>query len=222
MARPAPHPLHPAPEPAHPPSVELVDSEPIGDAEMYQKAATVKYEFPAKGDRPAFIVYWHEGGRKPAPPAELEADWEAEHAAAASRATAEGAAKPKPPAFSGEGALYIGTKGKLVALPYARAEPRLLPQSRHEEYGAPRQMIARSEGHHKEWYDACVGDKPFDHPKCNFAYAGPFTEMVLLGCVVQKTGGRLKYDGDAHRVTNNAKANDLLTKPYREGWDFRM
>lgn len=213
-------PVYWAMEPGYPKSVELVHGEPIGDGEMYKEQSTVKYEFEAKADRPAFTLFWHEGGRKPEPPAELEAEWEAQHAAASDKARAEGAAAPARPGWSNEGAYYIGTKGKMVALPHARAAPRLLPQSRHEEFGAPPRQIERSQGHHNEWFDACTGKEPFDHPKCNFSYAGPFTETVLLGCVVQKTGGQLLYDGS--RITNNDAANALLTKEYREGWDFRM
>lgn len=185
--------------PGLPTAVESVGTEPFGDADMFGKQSTTRIEFPAKGSRPSFRVYWYEG-RKPHRLDSIPADVE----------------------LSGEGAIYFGTKGVMMALPSARSAPRLLPAERHETYGEPTQRIERSDGHHKEWYDACIGDKPYDHPKGNFAYSAPFTEAVLLGCVVQRVGGRLEYDAKNLRFNNSAEATALINKTYREGWDFRM
>ena len=194
-------PVYWALEPGHPTAVELIDSEPFGAADMFAAESTVKLEFPARGERPGFALYWYEGGRKPARPEELEAETE----------------------LSGEGALYVGSEGKMIALPSARSEPRLLPAERHAEYGEPEQQIARSEGgHQREWYEACIGEKPYDHPKSSFAYAGPFTESVLLGCIAQRVGGRLEYDARAMSFAGRPEATALVTKAYREGWDFKM
>lgn len=193
-------PVYWAMQPGLPTAVELIDPEPIGDAEMYKSHGTVKFEFAATGDHPAWTLYWYEGGNKPQRPDELEEGTE----------------------LTAEGALYIGSKGKMIALPSARHEPRLLPQTAHEARGTVPEMIERSEGHHLEWYSACTGDKPYDHPKSSFAYAGPFSESMLLGCIAQKVGGRLEYDGAKQRFTNNDNANRYITKAYREGWDFRM
>ncbi|MDQ7012637.1 MAG: Gfo/Idh/MocA family oxidoreductase [Planctomycetota bacterium] len=186
--------------PGLPTSVELIAPEPIGDRPMYFSNGIVKFQFAADGDRPGFDLYWYEGGDKPARPEELEEETE----------------------LTAEGALYIGSKGKMIALPAARAEPRLLPAELHEATGTPPEMIERSEGHHLEWYKACTGDAPYTHPKSNFTYAGPFSESVLLGCVAQKVGGRLEYDAAAQRFTNSDVANRYISKEYRKGWDFRM
>jgi len=40
----------------------------------------------------------------------------------------------------------------------------------------------------------------------------------LLGHVAYRVGKQIDYDGKAGRVTNSADANDLLKRPYREGW----
>ena len=193
-------PLYWALMPGHPTAIELVDSEAFGDAEMFPTEATIKFEFPARGDRPGFDLFWYEGGRKPDRPEELEPDTQ----------------------LSKEGALYVGSEGKLIALPSARSTPRLLPAARHEEYGEPEAQIARSaDGHHREWYLACTEEKPHDHPKSNFAYSAPFTETVLLGCIAQKVGGRLEYDPEMMEFADRPDATALVSKPYREGWDFR-
>lgn len=186
--------------PGLPTAVELIEPEPFGSADMFKSQGIVKFEFAAADGRPGFDLYWYEGGLKPPAPEELGAN----------------------AALTDEGALYIGTRGKMVAMPSARAVPRLLPEALHEEMGAPPEQIERSEGHHLEWYSACVGDKPYDHPKSNFAYSGPFSEAMLLGCIAQKIGGRLEYDATSQRFTNDDEANRYLSKHYREGWDFRM
>lgn len=193
-------PVYWAMEPGRPTAVELIEGEPIGDNEMYDKKGVVKITFGAKGSRPGFDLFWYEGGRKPERPEELEAETE----------------------LSGEGGLYIGTKGKLVALPSARSEPRLLPKEKHEDYGTPPECIARSEGHHKEWFLACTGQKPVDYPKCNFGYAAPFTESILLGCVAQKVGGRLEYNEKSMTFKNRPDGDRWISKAYRAGWDFKM
>ena len=34
---------------------------------MFPAAATIRFNFPASGDRPAVAVYWHDGGNRPSP-----------------------------------------------------------------------------------------------------------------------------------------------------------
>jgi predicted dehydrogenase len=199
-------------DPGHPTSVELVDSVAFGDSDTYANESTVRYEFPAKGGRPAFTAYWYDGGRKPARPEEM---------LEGPGLQPEGQdPQPEGRDLQAEGALFIGTKGKMVNLSRGLDTPRLLPYSRHEEYPTPPAQLEPSPGHHKEWFLACTGEKAYDYPKSNFGYSGPFTETVLLGCIAQRVGGKLLFDGT--RITNNDTANALMTKPYREGWDYKM
>jgi predicted dehydrogenase len=194
-------PIYWAMEPGYPTEIELMDGEAFGDAPMYVKNTTVRFHFPAKGERPAFELYWHDGGNKPARPEEL----------------------PKGENLPDQGGLYIGTKGKLYAKGDSRNFPKLLPEATNKEYGRPEQQIERSaEGHHKEWYLACTGEKPYDFPKCNFSYAAPFTETILLGCIAQRVGGKMVYDPKAMSFEGRDDATALITKEYREGWDFKL
>lgn len=193
-------PLYWALLPGLPTSVELLEPEPIGDRAMYFSKGAVRFTFGPDGDRPGFDLYWYEGGARPPKPEELGED----------------------EALTAEGAIYVGSKGKMIAMPRALAEPRLLPAGLHEEVGEPPAALEPSEGHHLEWYRACTGDAPWDHPKSNFLYAGPFSEAMLLGCIAQKVGGRLTYDAERQRFTNSEVANRYVTKEYRAGWDFRM
>ena len=47
-------------------------------------------------------------------------------------------------------------------------------------------------------------------------------ETMCLGLVAYRAGvgKKLEYDGAAGKVTNNAEANQYLTKEYREGWSL--
>ena len=43
-------------------------------------------------------------------------------------------------------------------------------------------------------------------------------ETLCLGLASFRAGTDLEYDGAKGVVTNNAAANQYLTKPYRAGW----
>ena len=54
----------------------------------------------------------------------------------------------------------------------------------------------------------------------NFAYAGPLTEMVLLGCLATRfPKTTLQWDAAKLKVTNEEKANQFVRKTYRKGWE---
>ena len=212
-------------------SVELVDGVGLGkDANAWPKAkedyakpelpggSTVRFVF---GERqvdgksmPELSLTWYEGGRKPARPEGLHADVQ----------------------LQASGVLLECEKGWLVGLDdYCNnivivmkdADPaaKAAQEKGCKIYGnvtAPAKSLKRSEGHWEEWFAAAKGDKPFDYPAANFAYAAPFTETLLAATLVQVTGGKLEYDAAAMRFTNSELATSLLTKEYRKGWDFRM
>ncbi len=113
--------------------------------------------------------------------------------------------------------LFIGDKGKMLNY-------RLIPESRQKEYGKPPQKLPRSPGHHKEWINACKGGEP---ARSNFDWAGPLTEVVLLGNIALKMerqlyekGLKLHYDGPNMKVTNLPEANKYIRDEYREGWSL--
>ena len=53
-----------------------------------------------------------------------------------------------------------------------------------------------------------------------FTYAGPFTEVVLLGNVAYRVGKTIEFDPETMKVTNAAEANQYLSKSYRSGWEM--
>jgi len=169
--------------------------------ESYPQASIVRYEFPQRESMPPLELTWYDGGLMPRRPRELETG----------RRLGDKLG----------GAIFIGDSGTLICDSYANS-PRLIPEARMKDYRRPEKSIPRSAGHHKEWIEACKGGQPAGS---NFDYAGPMTEVILLGNIAvrmslktQEKGLRLAYDGPNMRVTNLPEANEYVHRKYREGW----
>lgn len=186
-------------DPGPPTAVDLVTASPINQ-ETYPNQSVVKFEFPARNGRPAFPLFWYDGGLMPPRPPELEADLN----------------------LPGTGNLVIGTKATLLVAGDYGDSPRIIPETKRREMGRPAKTIERSPGHMEEWVAACQGTKPYDYPGSNFKYAAALSGVVLLGNVALRTQKRLEWDSKNLRFTNNEDANQWVTKTYREGWKFEM
>jgi len=176
----------------HPTSVEATsldlnpDTHPIG--------CVVTYQFPARGDLPPVKLTWYEGTRAPRPP-ELEDGRRMGHV--------EG------------GALFKGTKGKLVAGVYGE-DPRLIPESRMKEYKLPPKTLPRVAGsHEQDWVRACKAKR---QAGADFEYSGLLTEICLLGNIAKRVDARIEWDGPNMKVTNLPEANKYVRTTYRDGW----
>ena len=112
------------------------------------------------------------------------------------------------------GVLFEGEKGNLVA---GYTSYRLLPEDRFKGFQPPRQTIARSVGHHREWLQAIRNGGT---TTCNFGYSGVLAETVLLGNVAYRAGARLEWDGATGRLTTVKvpQAEQYLRREYRKGW----
>jgi predicted dehydrogenase len=175
-----------------PTSVELVDSSPI-NKEMAPSWSIIRYEFPARGDMPPCTLTWHDGGKLPQRPAEMEA----EH-------------------FEESGTLFIGDKGKITCGTYGE-RPRLLPESSMADYKRPEESIPRvpNNSPYDDFIRACKGGPA----ACsNFDVSGPFTEMVLLGNLALRLGGKIEWDSEKMKVKGHPEADILIHKKYRRGW----
>ncbi len=172
------------------PTVIETEATPFNGA-TYPSATTTYYEFPKRDGMPEVKLTWYDGGLMPPDPPELE----------------DGKLSP------GGGILYVGKKGKLLQ----ENDPWLLPASRHNSYGAPKERLGRiaHEEHEMNWINTIKGK---DQISCPFEYAAPLTETMLLGIASLRANSRLHYDAAAMRVTNNAAADQFLTRQYRKGW----
>ena len=113
----------------------------------------------------------------------------------------------------GNGVMFVGTEGKLFA---NYGSYRLFPRDKFSGFEPPEQTIPKSVGHHQEWINACKNGTP---TTCNFDYSGALTETVLLGNVSYRLGQALEWDAKALKATNSSKADSLISKEYRSGWE---
>ena len=162
------------------------------NAETAPLWSIVTYHFPARGARPELKLVWYDGGKAPPRPAELPADdgWP-----------------------GGGGTMYVGTDGILL-----HGGPldgfRILPESRQRDVKdkLPPKTLPRSIGHYEEWIAACHGGAA---PGACFDYSGPLTEIVLLGNLAVRLGGRIEWSAKKFACTNRPEANALLRRSYR-------
>ncbi|MHC4734204.1 MAG: hypothetical protein ACYTDW_07040 [Planctomycetota bacterium] len=86
-----------------------------------------------------------------------------------------------------------------------------------EAYTPPPKTLQRRGGTWSEWAEAIRGGEP---AACQFSWAGPLTEIVLLGNIALRTGKHLKWDGENMRFTNDSGANKYVKESYRSGWSL--
>lgn len=113
----------------------------------------------------------------------------------------------------GLGVLFIGDEGMLAA-DYGRH--LLLPEEKFREIAAPPVSLPDSPGHHREWALACKQGTP---TSCDFAYSSRLTETVLLGIVAYRSQQPVVWDPATMKVNGNDRAQELLTKSYRPGFE---
>ncbi|AIM36351.1 Gfo/Idh/MocA family protein [Sphingobacterium sp. SG20118] len=157
-------------------------------------------------------LHWMDGGIQPPRPEELGAN----------EAFGDG----------GNGILFIGTKGKILADTYA-ANPRLLPTSTN--YPTPKQTYARvkggADGHWAQWVEGCIAGYGKMEMSSPFEIAGPLTEALLMANLAIRGSDlkvnndypgrnlRLLWDNDNMRVTNFDEVNQFVKRNYRPGWE---
>jgi len=178
----------------HPTSVEAASLDLNPDT--HPVASIVTYRFPARGDLPAVKLTWYDGLRAPRP-MELEDGRQL--------GNVEG------------GALFKGSKGKLMAGVYGEGA-RLIPESRMKEYKQPPKSIPRvADSHEQDWVRACKEGRPAG---ADFEYSGLLTEVCLLGNVARRVDARIEWDPVNMKVTNMPEANKYVRTQYREGWSL--
>ena len=104
-----------------------------------------------------------------------------------------------------EGVLYVGDKGKML-------NTRIIPEDKMTAYTLPPKTLQRRGGTWPEWAEAIRGGQP---AACNFTWAGPLTEIMLLGNIAIRTGKHLNWDGENMRFMNDNDANKYVKEPYR-------
>ncbi|MFN0101636.1 MAG: Gfo/Idh/MocA family oxidoreductase [Bryobacteraceae bacterium] len=221
--------------------VECVKKEGVSPFQ-FPKASVIRFDFAAYGDMPALQVFWYDGmkespkiagvptgewvgdppllrsaeGRRGAP-AGVGADFRSpgriynQKDFDALKAPGAELRFPTP-----NGSVFLGDKGVLTTGTYGEVT-RLLPVEKMKDHTMPAPLLTRSPGHMRDFIRACKGGDP----ACsNFEVSSPFVEWMLLGVIALRHEGKLEYDPEKMRITNNAEANKLLKPTFRKGWDF--
>jgi predicted dehydrogenase len=166
---------------------------PAPNGETFPTWSEVHYDFDAvtSACHPDGVrVVWHDGGRRPD---ELLDEW---HAGDSVYSNA---------------ALLVGHDAALLVSPYE--DCRLLTRAGERAVDVPR---VPEVDHWHQWVDACFGH---GQPTTPFSYAGPLTEIALLGNIaLEHPGQRLAWDGPGLRFPDQPSADRLLHKTYRRGW----
>lgn len=125
---------------------------------------------------------------------------------------------PQPGILTGNGAVFVGSKGLLSTVERGEGV-KLLPESRWSNYTLPPPLLTRSPGHMLDWIRACKGGEA----SCSdFRISVPYTEWVLLGVIAFRVPGKLLWDSKAMRFTNSEAANALLRPVVRKGWELKL
>jgi predicted dehydrogenase len=142
-----------------------------------------------------FTLTWSDGGKMPD-----SAAWPLEGA--------DGNRQPLPE----QGSMFVGENGFLL-LPHV-GMPQLLPV---KAFAATPIEAAPNGDHYHLFVDACLGGKP---TTCDFSYAGPLTEAVLLGTIANRfPGDELRWQAEAMTIPNHDQADALLRRRYRKAFE---
>jgi hypothetical protein len=229
-------------------SVECVSKEGVSPF-MFPKGSVLRFDFAAYGDMPALQVFWHDGLKEaPKIPGVPDGEWLGDPptlprpgGTGGPGGGRIGATRPPGNDFrspgrvfnweefealkatttplripSPDGSLFIGDKGMMTTGTYGEMT-RLLPVEKMKDYRMPPPLLTRSPGHMRDFIRACKGGDP----ACsNFDVAAPFVEWMLLGVIALRHEGKLEYDPEKMRITNNTEATKLLKPTFRKGWEF--
>ncbi len=125
---------------------------------------------------------------------------------------------PQPGILTGNGAVFIGTKG-IMATCNRGEGVWLLPSSRWSEYVLPPQLLTRSPGHMLDWIRACKGGDP----SCSdFRIAVPYAEWLALAAIAFRVPGKLDWDSKNLRFANSPEANKFVKPVFRKGQELKV
>lgn len=159
-------------------------------------ASTVRFKYPAKGNRPAVDLVWYEGGMRPPTPKEFY-DRNIE--------------------FPSEGMMFVGDKGIIMSSEFLVREPYLLSGDVKAARDVPPAAGATKQPGNQRFIEGIKTGTQIDG---SFRQAWPITEAVNLYAAALRSGKTLKYDASQLKITNEEDANKYLDREYRKGWEI--
>ncbi|GHT35279.1 NADH-dependent dehydrogenase [Planctomycetales bacterium] len=160
----------------------------------YPMAAAYRFEIPYKDGSGKIVLQWHDGGMKPPTPPEYESD-----------------------DLPIEGMMFIGDEGAIVS-GFLRENPKIVGERAKKFADVKAEPPAETSDWLQRWID-CIRGKGKTYAA--FENAKEVNETFNLGSVsLMCQGKKLEYDPNSRRVTNDERANKLLTRDYRKGWEI--
>jgi hypothetical protein len=184
-------------------------------SETFPKTSRIRFEFPEREGLPPLKFWWYDGNPDDKSLSPL-----------------------RPPAqrikeiigtyddLPGSGALIIGEKGKVFS-PDDYGAKFFISTKGKDEFVASEaseackdvpQIIPRSPGHMKEWFNMIRDGVP---SYSNFDIAAYLAEVILLGCVALRVGEgrRMEWDGPNMKSPNVPEAARFVKRNNRKGWE---
>jgi hypothetical protein len=173
-----------------------ISTELIGLSDLYYpQGSVITFKFPSRGNLPPVELKWYDG---------------------------QGNLPPKPAGYPKD-LQQVGSMVYLdnaVVVGISHGEPYHFEMNDQLEQMAKEDKLPKPEGnlpdHYLNFLNACQGIEKTNSP---FEVSAPLAELMCLGCIGQRFGGLIKYDGAAMKITNNAEADKMLKGPQiRDGW----
>jgi predicted dehydrogenase len=162
----------------------------------FPASCTIKWKFPEQAALPAFDLFWYDGGMKPFACEELES---------------EGKDIPD------EGLLLVGSKGKILG-GFRGENPVLLPEGSAMQGRDGERINSRDVDRKTDlWVESMLAGT---QTPGSFTRAQCITDTINLGAIALRTGKKIDFDAQKIQITNDSKAQDLLTRTYRAGWEI--
>jgi hypothetical protein len=162
----------------------------------FPASCTIKWKFPEQATLPAFDLFWYDGGMKPFACEELES---------------EGKDIPD------EGLLLVGSKGKILG-GFRGENPVLLPEGSAMQGRDAERINSRDVDRKTDlWVESMLAGT---QTPGSFTRAQCITDTINLGAIALRTGKKIDFDAQKIQITNDSKAQDLLTRTYRAGWEI--
>lgn len=175
-----------------PPLTAISEGNPPTD-EHWPSGAQVRYRFgptPYTASEGLTLVWYDSGHRPPEDLIDLP----------------EGRSLPR------RGSFFIGEEGAMIL--DGSSAPQFFPEELHRSIERPE--IAAMANHWHSFIDAIRGEGTVTSP---FSYAGPLTEMCLVGCVAHRCHGEeLTWDAESMTFPGSSRATELVKRDYRPGW----
>ncbi len=163
---------------------------------IFPQGSTIRFDFGERRGMPPVEVFWYDGVRN----------------------------RPPLPAELGPGATLTEQMGKFI---YSRDlvfkggthgdTLRVVPETRMQALAPSLPKIAGGFSDHAvNFVRACQG---LEEPRSPFSVSGPLTQMLLLGVIAQRLGGRLEFDAARRVFRDNPAADQCLAgPPPRPAW----